>query len=367
MPRVLIAANSTWNIKNFRMPIIRELVRRGYEIVTVSPDPGGVELDGTELPHRCCDMHRSTTNPVRDVAYIAKLLKIFAQERPSLFLSFTIKPNIYGSTVCRLRRVPAIPNVSGLGTTFLGGSTLKRVVTTLYRFSFRSAAKVFFQNRDDRDLFLEGRLIEPDQACIVPGSGVDLERFAPAMLPRTTHFLMISRLLGDKGVREYVAAARELKKKRPDASFSLIGELDLENPTAIRGSEVEEWAREGVVRYLGSSDDVRPFIGEASAVVLPSYREGLPRTLLEAAAMARPLIATDVPGCREVVREGITGFLCKPRDTASLAQAMERHAAASHEERAAMGARSRAMAEEEYHEGLVVAAYMDAIEDLSLD
>ncbi|HSQ99935.1 MAG TPA: glycosyltransferase family 4 protein [Sphingomicrobium sp.] len=348
------------------MPIIRELVRQGYEIVTTSPDPEGIELDGSKLPHRQCEMHRSTTNPLRDVAYIAKLMTIFAKERPSLFLSFTIKPNIYGATVCRLRRVPAIPNVSGLGTTFLGSSALKRIVTAMYRFSFRSAAKVFFQNRDDSDLFIEARLIEPDQARIVPGSGVDLDHFAPAALPVATHFLMVSRLLGDKGVREYVAAARELKKRRPDASFSLIGELDSENPTAISSSEVEEWAREGVVRYLGSSDDVRPFIEEASAVVLPSYREGLPRTLLEAAAMARPLIAADVPGCREVVREGITGFLCKPRDKVSLVAAMERHAAASHDERSAMGARARAMAEQEYHEGLVVAAYMDAIGGLSL-
>jgi glycosyltransferase involved in cell wall biosynthesis len=223
---------------------------------------------------------------------------------------------------------------------------------------------VFFQNDEDRQLFVRNKLVREGKARLLPGSGIDLERFAPAP-PRDADaaptFLLIARLLRDKGVIEYVEAARLVRREVPEARFQLLGFLDVENRTAVSRAEVQGWQAEGLVEYLGASDDVRPAIAAADCVVLPSYREGLPRTLLEGAALARPLIATDVPGCRQVVDEGMNGFLCEVRNPRSLADAMLRMIRLSSAERAAMGAAGRAKMERDYDEKLVIGRYLDAI------
>lgn len=365
MARIILAANSSWNLEHFRIGLIRELLREGHQVMTASPDRDGVWVDGVALHHRTCKLERSGKNPIREFVGLSSLAAIILQENPDIVLGFTIKPNLYASTICRLLKIPALPTVTGLGTAFLGGRALRGTVSLLYRFAFRSAQKVFFQNSDDEALFIREKLIRSGQSRVVRGSGVNLSSFAPSELPKDTRFLMIARLLGDKGVREYVAAARKLKATLPSATFALLGELDGQNPTAIRKQEVDAWIGEGVIDYLGSAQDVRPFIRQSSAIVLPSYREGLPRTLLEGAAMGRPLIGTDVPGCRELVREGVTGFLCEARNVDSLAAAMERFARTAHDERVRMGAAARAMAEEEFDETLVFTAYLEAIRDLS--
>ena len=366
MAHVLIAANSSWNLENFRSSLIRELLRQGHKITTVSPDTHGVTVDGLPLDHRTCRIDRWGRNPFRELAGVSSFAAIIVRERPDVVLGFTIKPNLYASMVCRLLRIPVLPNVTGLGTAFLGSRALQRAVLLLYRFAFRGARTVFFQNTDDQELFVRERLVREGQSRVLPGSGVDLSLFVPSDLPKETRFLMIARLLRDKGVREYVAAAKMLKMKLPSLTFSLLGELDTQNPGAIKKQELDAWIEEGVIDYLGSTSDVRPSISQSTAVVLPSYREGLPRTLLEAAAMGRPLIGTDVPGCREVVREGLTGFLCEVRNPDSLAAAMERLAHTPHDERARMGSQARAMAQEEFDEALVLKAYAEALQDLSI-
>jgi glycosyltransferase involved in cell wall biosynthesis len=310
-------------------------------------------------------MQRSGTNPLKDLACLRDLARIVREERPQIFFGFTIKPNIYGSIACALFKVPAVPNVSGLGTTFLGSPLLRRAISLMYRVAFAGAPAVFFQNPDDRDLFVSLRIVKAGQALVLPGSGIDLSSFAPVKLPKELRFLMIARLLRDKGVREFVEAARKLRFALPTATFFLLGEPDRGNPTAVGKDELDEWIAEGAIQYLGSTADVRQFIANATAVVLPSYREGLPRTLLEGAAMARPLIATDVPGCRQVVRDGVTGYLCEPRSADSLATAMMRFALTSHEERVSMGESARIMVEEEFDEALVIRAYLDVATELT--
>jgi glycosyltransferase involved in cell wall biosynthesis len=206
--------------------------------------------------------------------------------------------------------------------------------------------------------------------AVLPGSGIDLERFRPVTDPeigaaaRPVVFLLVARLLWDKGVGEFVEAARRIRAERGDASFCLLGFLDAHNQTAIPPGVVEGWVAEGLIEYLGATDDVRPFLAAADCVVLPSYREGTPRSLLEAAAMGRPLIATDAPGCRDVVEEGVNGYLCAVRDPASLAAAMTRFLDLDLEARAAMGQASRAMAERDYDEALVIDAYRRAIKGI---
>ena len=312
--RVVVAANSSWNIVNFRIGLIRALERAGYEPVVVAPPDAAAEPRMAELQVErvALGIDRSGLNPLADLRLLGNYRRILKRLRPAAFLGFTVKPNIYGCIAARSLGIPAIANISGLGTAFIRPGPLRAIVTLLYRVGLSRVAVVFFQNPDDRELFIERRMVRADQARLLPGSGVDLDRFVPSPQPSgPATFLLIARLLGDKGVREFAAAARSLRAQIPDACFQLLGPIDEGNRTAIARAELDGWIAQGLVDYLGETNDVRPYVAAASAVVLPSYREGLPRTLLEAAAMARPLIATDVPGCREVVEDGVNGFLCR--------------------------------------------------------
>jgi glycosyltransferase involved in cell wall biosynthesis len=305
---------------------------------------------------------RAGLNPLADLKLLARYRALLKRLRPAAYLGYTIKPNIYGSLAAASLGIPALPNVSGLGTAFIRGGRLQAIVTQLYRIGFRRAPVVFFQNDEDRRLFVDRRIVRAGQARVLPGSGVDLDRFAPAPLPGgPPTFLFIGRLLRDKGVVEFVEAARLLRSEHPDARFQLLGGLDEGNRTAIRQADIDTWVAEGVVEQLGTTDDVRPFIAAASAIVLPSYREGLPRSLLEGAAMARPLIASNVPGCRDVVEDGVNGYLCAVRDAGSLAAAMRRLAQLPPVQQLAMGEAGRRRVQERFSESLVMRAYLDVL------
>ncbi len=335
-----MSANSDWNIANFRAGLVRGLRSAGFEPVVIAPqDPAAdrrmQDLQVERIPVK---LDRSGANPFADLVLMRTYRELLRKLQPAAYLGFTIKPNIYGSRVAARQGIPAIPNVSGLGTAFIAAGPMQRIVTALYRWGFSRAPLVFFQNDEDRDLFVERRIIQLQRTRVLPGSGVDLERFSP--VPATAGpptFLLVGRLLRDKGLVEFVGAARQVRKQCPAARFQLLGPIDDGNRTAVDRTRFAAWVTEGIVEYLGVTDDVRPFIAEATAVVLPSYREGLPRSLLEAGAMARPLIATDVPGCRAVVEDGHNGYLCTVRDPASLAEAMLRLANLPAEGRQAMG------------------------------
>jgi glycosyltransferase involved in cell wall biosynthesis len=308
---------------------------------------------------------RSGLNPFADLALLGNYRSILKKLRPAAYLGYTIKPNIYGSLAAASLRVPALPNVSGLGTAFIRGGPLQLLVTQLYRAAFRKAPVVLFQNDEDRQLFVDRRIARQDQGRVLPGSGVDLDWFAPVPVPNgPPTFLLMARLLRDKGVAEFVEAARQMRAQLPEARFQLLGPIDEGNRTAISGAELKSWVSAGIVEHLGTTDDVRPFIEAATAVVLPSYREGLPRSLLEAAAMGRPLIATDVPGCRDVVDHGVDGLLCEVRDPTALALAMHRMADMPTRERQAMGEAARRKVQERYSEEFVVQAYLDILANL---
>jgi len=362
--RVVLAANSSWNIVNFRTGLIRRLKSEGYEPIVLAPSDAGTEarMRHLDVEWITVNIERSGLNPFSDFALLLKYRKILRRLRPVAFLGFTIKPNIYGSIAAHGQAIPVIANISGLGTVFIRRGLLLALVSGLYRFALRRAAVVFFQNPDDRALFIVRRLVQPEKARLLPGSGVDLHHFSLVPLPKgPVTFLFIGRLLGDKGVRELAEAARSLSRQHLQVRVQLLGPIDEGNRTSITRAEVERWVGDGVIEYLGEADDVRPFIEMASAVVLPSYREGLPRSLLEAGAMGRPLIATDVPGCREVVEDGVTGMLCAVRDPASLAQSMTRFAGLPKEERSAMGSASRRKIETKFSEDVVIGAYLDAL------
>jgi glycosyltransferase involved in cell wall biosynthesis len=364
---IVLSANSDWNIANFRGGLIRALRKAGYEPVVIAPSDAAADqrMRELEVERVAVPIQRSGLNPLADLELLVRYRSLLARLRPAAYLGYTIKPNVYGSLAAASLGIPAIPNVSGLGTAFIRNGPLQQIVTRLYRFGFKRAPIVFFQNEEDRQLFVDRRLVRPDQARLLPGSGVDLERFTPAPAPDgPPTFLFVGRLLRDKGVAEFVEAARSLKCELPGARFQMLGAIGDENRTAIPPAELDRWVREGVVEYLGTTDDVRPFIAASTAVVLPSYREGLPRSLLEAAAMTRPLIATDVPGCRDVVGEGVNGYLCSVRDAASLASAMRRLAELPQADRNAMGEAARRKVQDRFNEEFVVRAYLDVLADL---
>ncbi|HEY1608332.1 MAG TPA: glycosyltransferase family 4 protein, partial [Paraburkholderia sp.] len=305
---------------------------------------------------------------VDDLATLLTLYRAYRAMRPDVVFHYTVKPNIYGSIAAWLARVPSVAVTTGLGYVFIQKSRAAQIAKRLYRFAFRFPREVWFLNRDDLDAFTDQKLLaHPERARLLHGEGVDLDDFpyTPAPPRDTFSFVLIGRLLWDKGVGEYVEAARRLRARFPQARFQLLGPVGVENPSAISRDEVAAWEREGVIHYLGETADVRPYIADADCVVLPSYREGVPRTLMEAGAMGRPVVATDVPGCREVVAHRENGLLCEVRDAASLEAALAAMLEMSADERRAMGERGRKKIEKEFDERAVVQRYRELIRQLT--
>jgi glycosyltransferase involved in cell wall biosynthesis len=367
-PMVVVCANLAWNLVNFRAGLIRGLLAAGYRVLAVAPADPAMEARLRELgaDFEAVPLDAMGLAPSRDLTTFLAFRRLIARHRPAAWLSWTIKPNVYGSLAAGLAGVPALPNVSGLGTAFIRRNLLTVLVKALYRAGFRGAPTVFFQNADDRALFLDNRLVRPEQTRLLPGSGIDPEVWAPldTERPPPRRFLMLARVVADKGVHEFVEAARLVRARWPDARFRLMGFLDVANRTAIAAETVRAWEAEGVIEYLPPTDDVRPAIGWADFVVLPSYREGLSRVLLEAAALRRPVVTTDVPGCRDIVREGENGFLCAPRDAASLAAALSRAAVLTGSAWQAMAQAGRDRVVAEFSQEQVNALYLAALAEV---
>lgn len=370
--KIVICVNTAWNLVNFRSGLIRALVLAGHDVVAVAPDDKyAFTLKDLGCRFVPLYMENGGTNPLQDALLMWRFLRFFSQEKPDLYLGYTVKPNVYGSIAARMHGIPVINNISGLGAVFIKGGWLLHVMCWLYRTAIKRSAKVFFQNQDDLTLFIEKGIVQPDITELLPGSGIDLNHFTPSPVPRFKdsnlrfQFLLIARMLRDKGVVEFVEAARLLRRNWPKVEFCLLGLVDVKNPAAISKDEMDAWVAEGVVTYLGVSDDVRQQLVFADCVVLPSYREGTPRCLLEAAAMARPIITTDAVGCREVVDDGVNGYLCKVGDAGDLAKKMKRMLSLSLDQRLKMGRNGRLKIEREFDERLVIKKYLDAIQRLS--
>ena len=369
--KIVICLNTAWNLVNFRSGLIRALVAAGHDLVAVAPDDK-YALTLKDLGCRFVPLYMENggTNPLKDALLMWRFLHLFTQEKPDLYLGYTVKPNVYGSMAAHMHGIPVINNIAGLGPVFINGGWLMRIVCWLYHTAMKRSAKVFFQNPDDLALFIEKGIVRPDVTELLPGSGIDLNHFTPYPVPAIKdsnakfQFLLIARMLRDKGVGEFVEAARLLSRNWPMAEFCLLGLVDVQNPAAISRDEMDAWVAEGVVTYLGVSDDVRQQIVDADCVVLPSYREGTPRSLLEAAAMARPIITTDAVGCREVVDDGVNGYLCKVGDAGDLAEKMKRMLNLSFDQRRQMGQNGRLKMERDFDERLVIKKYLDAIQRL---
>lgn len=364
--RVAVVSNTAWYLSNFRLNLMRELRAAGFEVLAVAPPDAYVErLRQAGIEFAPVRISGGGTNPLVEFGSMVALWRIFSKHRIDTVLSYTPKGNLYSGLACIAAGRTWVPNVSGLGRAFIQRSAATRVVTLMYRLTFRRARRVFFQNQDDLNTFVQTGLVPIALTEHLPGSGVDLVRFRPEPLvarpAEAPVFLLVARMLWDKGVGEFVAAARTVRQRHPQARFEMLGFADISNPSAIERTQLNAWVAEGIVSYHGPTDDVRPWLAQADCVVLPSYREGVPRSLLEAAATARPVITTDVPGCRDAVRDGETGFMCRPADAEDLADKMLRFIALSSADRLAMGRMARAFVEASFDERKVIQRYLDLL------
>lgn len=358
--RIVVIGVYAASMVTFRGDMLREMAERGHDVLAVAPEDDAevrATLAAMGVRYQAVPMRRAGMSPLQDLRTLAWLARIIRRFRADCVLSYAAKPVIYGSLAARLMRVPhRAAMITGMGSALGGGAMdggrKRRLLATLtrelYRVALRGVHTLFFQNPDDVASFRAHGLVPgSSRTVLIGGSGVNLETFAAAPWPQgPVCFLMMGRLIRDKGVREYVEAARRVRAIAPGTSIRLLGDLDT-NPTAITAEELTGWTQEGVIDYLGSTDDVRPYLAETHVYVLPSYGEGMPRSVLEAMATGRPVIVTDVPGCRETVVDGWNGRLVPVRDPGALAHAML-DLLARPDDLAEMGRRSRDMAEERF-------------------
>jgi glycosyltransferase involved in cell wall biosynthesis len=366
LPKLIIISNTSWNLYNFRLPLMSRLREEGYEVIAAAPhDKYARRLSEAGFRYIELPMNNKGTNPAEDIGLAIGLYKMFRREQPDVVLTYTPKPNIYASIAGGISRTPVIPNISGLGNVFIRQSIVTRIVKFLYKLALHFPAKVFFQNHDDMELFIHLGLVKESVADRIPGSGINTTIFSPLPVAQEKDspfvFLLVARMLWYKGIGEFVDAARLLKHKHADVELQLLGFLDVENPQAVPRTQVEQWVDEGIINYLGETDFVINVMRKADCVVLPSYREGLPRTLLEAGSLAKPIVTTDAAGCRDVVDDGMTGFLCKLKSGDDLAEKMENVINLTPMERSTMGALGREKIIREFDERLVIDAYLNAI------
>lgn len=364
--KVAISSNTSWYLYNFRKNTMLALLECGYEVFAIAPrDVYSTKIEKLGVKFIHINIDQSGTNPLRDIKTLLSFIKVFRNNRIDVVLNFTPKNNIYSTLAAKLVGVRVINNIAGLGILFINESLTSNIARLLYKISQRFADKIFFQNEDDRELFLLNGMAKKEVTDRLPGSGADLERFTvtPSIDDGVTRFLLIARMLYDKGVGHYVESARILRGKYAGkVEFNLLGFLDVNNPSAVSKEQMQEWVSEGIVNYLGTSDSVETEIAKSDCVVLPSfYREGVPKSLLEAGAMGKPIVTTDNVGCRETVDDSVNGFLCEPRSTASLVSQLDRIIIMDHQNRVAMGLRSRQKIEREFDEKIIITKYIEAI------
>jgi O-antigen/teichoic acid export membrane protein/glycosyltransferase involved in cell wall biosynthesis len=361
---ILLVSNTLWYLHTFRKRTIEMLLARGARVVCAGQDgPCAPMLREMGCTVEALSWRGDTINPLHEAEIVWRLIALILRTRPAFIFSFTVKANLNVSLAARATATPYATNVSGLGTPFLREGLFYRLVRHLFGFANAGAHTTFFQNPDDRDLFIQRRLSTGKRTVLLPGSGVDTERFAYSPpRPSVRRFLMIARLIRDKGVGEYLEAARILKARDPSLHFTLIGPGGVQNASALSNDEVQRF--EDCVDYLGPQSDVRAAIADADCIVLPSYREGMPKVVLEAASIGRIAIVSDVPGCRHAIAPGDTGFLCPVRSSEGLAHVMREATGLGADEIARMSRSARERAVTQFDEALSIEPYLRIVDQL---
>ena len=364
-PCIVITANTSWSIYNFRKNLILSLMNEGYRIVTISSHDNYLK-SLRSLGCECIeiDVDSGGKNILKDFKTIFQLFNIYRKKKPSVVLHFTPKICIYSSIVCSISNIPFISNISGLGLIFSEKNIILKFVKFLYKIFQKRATKVFFQNEEDLKRFVDSKIVSFDITDRLPGSGVDLDFFSFKKQKKNINlkFILFGRMLYAKGIKEYVNAAKNIKKIYPNIEFDLLGPADSDNPSAISQATLDFWSSKGYVNYLGSVIDIRKHLSNVDCVVLPSYYgEGVPRSLLEGGAMGKIIITTDSVGCRDTVDDGINGFLCSPKNVKDLIKKLKRVINMKSDDRQLMGFNSRKKIEKEFDEKIVLNKYKKAI------
>ena len=356
--KILILANFDVGLYQFRRELIEALLKE-HQVLLSLPD-GDLIRPLEEMGCRFFDtpMERRGINPVKDLDLFLRYIKLLRQQKPDLVITYTIKPNIYGGLACRLLRIPYAVNITGLGTAFQKQGMLRKLVTFLYRTALKKARVVFFENSGNRQVFLDEGIVAENKTCLLSGAGVNLEHYAYVPYPEagTTRFLFVGRVMKEKGVGELFAAMERLNAEGADCCLDVLGGYEENYADTIRNYEQQGW-----LHYHGYVTDVRPFIEKAHCFVLPSYHEGMANTNLECAAMGRPLITSDIPGCKEAVVERESGLLCKPKDPDSLYETMKYFLSLPTNIRAQMGKVGRKHMEDTFDKKKVVAETMKGL------
>ena len=366
--KILFSSNLSWSIYNFRLDLLKALQSEGHEIfVTARRDDYSDLLSKEGMEFHETKINNNSRNPVSDLRLLWSYIKLYKRLKPDVVLHNAIKPNIYGAIAAGILGIPVINNISGLGTLFITSSISTRIAKFLYWISQKFATVVFFQNPFDRQLFIDNGLAKGNKLKLVPGSGVDTTRFINNRIRLEDSnfvFLFIGRLLIDKGIQEFVEAAGQVLESFPETKFKILGPFYDSNSTSISQEQLDIWVESRVIDYLGTSDRVNEEMESCDCVVLPSYREGLSKVLIEASSMSLPIITTDVPGCRDVVVDGETGNLCKVKDSNDLANKMMQMLALSNTDRLEMGAAARRRAIDVFDVKHVIEIYKREISNI---
>ena len=365
--RIVISINTTWNIYNFRFSLINELQKLGHEIIAIAPEDRYVyKLESINVKCYNLKINSKGTNPMDDVNLVRQYYKLFRDLKPDCILSYTIKPNIYGNFAAQLLKIPTINNISGLGTLFIKKSIATHFGKLLYKLSLNSSFHIFFQNSDDKALFIKNKLVKKNISSVIPGSGVNIKKFNFNRTDnKASKLLFVGRLIADKGVFEYLDAAVSILKKYPKKEFLLVGELGCNNKTAISENQLEDYTEKyPQIKYLGKTDNIISLLESVDIMVLPSYREGLSKSLIEAASMSLPIITTDVPGCRDVVKDGVNGFLCSIKSKSSLEIAINKMIGLNESDRLKFGVNGRKIVVNKFSSEIVNKIYISKINEI---
>lgn len=374
--KIALVANTSWNIFNFRRNLILGLLDKGYEIICIAPvDEFTVEIQKLPVTFIPIAIHAKGNNPIVDLFLLKQLAGIYKSHKPDVIFQYTIKPNIYGTLAARIAGIPTINTVTGLGTVFLHNNIVSKIARKLYRFSFRFARFVVFQNKEDQQIFIQNKIVKSSKTRIIRGSGVDTTRFQKET-PNTSassdadvfRFVMAARLIFDKGIGEYAEASRLLYAQfGRSVQCILIGAIDSDKKLGIRKEDLNAWVAEHHLIYKPFSKDIICEYRHASAVVLPSYREGLSKSLLEAASCSKPLIASDVAGCRDIVVDNRNGFLCKVKNAQDLFVKMRAMVQLPVEQLNDMGNYSKQLVEENFSDKIIFNDYFCLINEIIKD
>jgi glycosyltransferase involved in cell wall biosynthesis len=366
---ILITANTAWCVHNFRLAVVQGLLDAGCRVTLLAPqDKYRDVLKGIGCECIDIEMDRNGLSPVGDIKFLFALKNSFRTIQPDAIISYTIKNNIYGAIAARQKSIPFIAMVPGLGNAFATGNWLQKVASLLYKFAFKKVHKVLFLNHENRAVFLRRGLIDQDRSMVMVGEGVNLSQFAFQEMPSGEEprvFLFCARLLYDKGVGDFVAAAKTIRTQYPSTRFQIVGKLAQSHPQGVSQKALDEWIADGDIDYLGETNDVRPYISSAHCVVLPSYyKEGMSRILMESAAIGRPIITTDQPGCRETVVNQETGFLCEPQNVDDLCDCINRVIKLPAADLREMSSKARKLAVKQFDERDRVTTYLEMLNEL---